>query len=235
VQVTYEWIVNDTLDLDYNCFVHGTHASATGVDHIVFQGDHGLPKPASQWRKGDVIVDGPHELRVSSQHDQYDLVIGLFKGERIPLKGPDQGGNRILLARLKCDRQDGRITNISAEKITAATQPPADPRQADFAAHTNPAGTWIDFGSVATDGALKINREPNRLVIFPYPRDHGFKASLDLKALVSGSEPARARVRALAAGTQADLGLVEAALQQGRLVFNLATPGAGRYVVTWGN
>ena len=121
--------------------------------------------------------------------------------------------------------------------MTAVTAGPADIPPAgsaeDFAAHTNPPGTWLDFGKVATDGSLKINREANRLVIFPYPRDKSFRASLDLKALAPAAKRTKLQVRALAAGTQADLGPVDFKLEDGRLLLTFATPGAGRYVVTW--
>ena len=110
---------------------------------------------------------------------------------------------------------------------------PLDARVLHRQWHTNPAGTWIDFGAVATDGAVKVNVETNRLVAFPYPRNKDFRASLDLKALAAAADPARIRVRALAAGTQADLGPVNAQVENGRLMLRLNTAGAGRYVITW--
>ena len=203
----------------------------------MFQQDHGLPKPTSQWRPGEVIVDGPHVLRVSDRFDSYDLTVGLYKGARVHLKGVSTGGDRVLVARLKVERQAGRITNVTAEKIapdtTVATGKSGAPGKADFTAHTNPSGTWVDLGKVATDGALKIQLEPDRLVILPYPREKPFRASLDLKALAPTADPKRVAVRALAAGTQADLGPVAARMEAGRLLLTFGTPGAGRYRVTW--
>ena len=188
VEVTYEWIVNEKLDTDYTCFVHAVNLQDLNGQHIVFQGDHGLPKPTSQWREGETIVDGPHLLRVSDRFDRYDLTIGLYKGGRVALKGLDTGEQRILLARLKVDKQAGRITNITAEKVTADSVPAVTAdrkgvKKADFAAHTNPRGTLVDFGKVTTDGSVKINREKDSLVIFPYPREKKFRVSLDLKSL----------------------------------------------------
>jgi hypothetical protein len=233
LQVTYEWIVNDTFDGNYNCFVHAVNAHDTTGQHIVFQGDHGLPKPTGQWGAGEVIVDGPHELRVSDKFDSYDLVIGLFKGDRVRLKGLDTGGHRILVGRVKVDRQAGQITNLSVEKVTAADQPKLASQQADFTAHTNPAGSWLDFGKLATDGAVKVNREQDRLVLFPYPREKKFRVSLGLKALAPAADLARVQVRALGAGTQQDLGPAEFKQADGRIELQTGTPGAGRYVVTW--
>ena len=86
VRVTYEWIVNDTLEEDFNCFVHAVNPLSAGGDRIVFQQDHAVPRPTSTWRTGEVIADGPWELSVSGEYGAYDLVIGLFKGERVRLK-----------------------------------------------------------------------------------------------------------------------------------------------------
>jgi hypothetical protein len=242
VEVTYEWLVNDTLDADYQCFVHGINAGEFWGDHIVFQGDHAVPRPTREWRPGQTIVDGPHLLRVSDKYDSYDLVIGLHRGGRVPLKGVQEAGHRILVAHLKLEKRNGQIANVAVEKLmpenlrtssVASRYADRAAEEADFAAHTNPTGTMIDFGLVTTDGALKINRERERLVIFPYPRGKSFRASLDLKGLTPAADPATARVRALAAGTLRDLGPVAAAVENSRLVLTLGTPDAGRYEVTW--
>lgn len=231
-QVTYEWIVNDTLDDDYHCFVHGVRPGDSENQGIEFQQDHGLPKPTRQWRAGDVLVDGPHELRVSSGHDAYDLTIGLFKGERVPLKGPQDDQRRVVVARLRLERSGGQITNVVATPPPASYRPD-NARETDFAARLNPPGTWTDVGKVSTDGSVKINREPDRLVLFPYPRERPVRVSLDLKALAPAAKPARLQVRALASGTQQDLGAVPFEVRKGRLQLTCAVPGAGRYLVTW--
>jgi hypothetical protein len=229
-EVTYEWVVNDTLDEDYHCFVHGNAPASVGRERIEFQQDHALAKPTSQWRKGETIVDGPYELRVAGTLSSYDLVIGLYKGPRVPLKGVPASANRILLARLMVERQGDKITKITSEPPDQAA---ATTVTADFGARLNPASTWMDFGKVATDGSVKIVREKDRLTVFPYPREKRFRASLDLKALVPGAEPERVQVRALAALTQRDLGPADFKVDGGRLVLTVGTAAAGRYVVTW--
>ncbi|MCY3019005.1 MAG: DUF5696 domain-containing protein, partial [Planctomycetota bacterium] len=231
-EVTYEWVVNDTLDEDYHCFVHGNSPSGVKPERIEFQQDHPLPKPTSQWRKGETIVDGPYELRIAGTQGSYDLTIGLYKGARVPLKGVSASADRILLARLKVERQGGTITNITSEAPAKAA---AEGREADadFSARLNPAGTWIDFGKVATDGSAKIVREKDRLIVFPYPRDKRFRVSLDLKALAPTADAGRVQVRALAAGTQQDIGAADFKVEDGRLVLTAGMAGAGRYVVTW--
>ena len=233
IQVTYEWIVKEALDTDYQCFVHAVNAGATGADHIVFQGDHNLTKPTNQWQPGEVIVDGPHELTVSDAFDAYDLTIGLHRSGRVELQGLDDGSNRIVVARLQVARQDGRITGITAGKSDPADIPPVARQTVDFTAHTNPVGTWLDFGPVATDGAVKINRNATSLVLFPYPRERTFRVSLEVKALAVDVDLASLQVRALAAGDQRDLGPVEFKQENGRLSFAVGMLGAGRYVIRW--
>jgi hypothetical protein len=230
-QITYEWIVNDSLDNDFTCYVHAVNERAPAAQHIVFQQDHALLRPTSQWRKGDVIVDGPYEVSVSDKFDDYDLVVGLYKPglSVLRLQGMADRHGRIPIAKLRLQKQNGQVTTITA---APASRPPPGSDE-DFTAHTNPPGTWLDFGKVATDGSLKINRETDRLVIFPYPRDKSFRASLDLKALAPAAKRTKIQVRALAAETRRDLGPVDFKLEGGRLLLTFPTPGAGRYVVTW--
>jgi hypothetical protein len=230
-QVVYEWRVNDTLDGDYHCFVHGIVPKRGEADTIRFQQDHSLPKPTGRWSKGETIVDGPHVLTLPAKHDTYDLVMGLHKDGRVPLKGIEESGHRILVGRLHLQRQGEKIVAIKVEKPSPAHYPQNVP--ADFGAHRNPRGTWIDFPKVATDGAVKINREKDQLVVFPYPREKVFRVKLNVKALAPGASLEHLRVRALTAGTQKDLGLVEGTRQGNWLVLTAGKPGTGRYVVTW--
>lgn len=230
-QVTYEWIVDEPLDQDYGCFVHATNPGADSApDRIVFQGDHHLPKPSSQWKAGDVIVDGPHELQISDRFDSYDLTIGLFKRERLALRGFEDDRNRIVVAHLKLQRTDGKIVDASVEKPSAQTLSGSG---TDFSAHLNAPATWVDFGPVATDGALKINREANRLVIFPYPRDHVFRATLNVKQIAPQADLTRLKLHILAAGDQRDLGPAEFKRDGDRIEIKFGATGAGRYALEW--
>jgi len=232
VQVTYEWIVHDTLDKDYICFVHGMLASDPPSNDILFQQDHATPKPTSQWRKGETIVDGPYEFRLPAKEGVFELNIGLYKDQRILLTGLERNPTRIAIATLNVQCRDGKVTSVAAQKIPF--DPGSKPKEAfDFNARINPPDTWADFGNVATDGAVKINREADRLVLFPYPRDTAFRVSLDLKQLAPKADPSAIKVHALAAGSGEDLGLAEPRMEDGRLTLTVGKTGAGRYVVKW--
>jgi len=234
IRVTYQWTINDALPEDYGCFVHGVNEADERNQGIVFQQDHALPKPTSQWKKGDVLTDGPYEITIPADYDTYDLVIGLHKGGRVPLKGPDMGESRILLGRLLVIREGNRVTGITLGDAAEGVQKLAAER-ADFAANLNPPGTMVDFGKLATAGSVKVNLGKNSLTVFPYPREKTFKVALDVRALSGGQQvdPKKVRVQALAASTRADLGTVACSVDKGRVVFEVGTKGAGRYVVGW--
>jgi hypothetical protein len=233
VEATYEWIVNEAEPMadDLTCFVHGLCTGPDTSETIAFQQDHPPPKPTSQWRQGDRIVDGPYAFEVSDKADTYEFVIGLYRGSRAVLRTPDGFETRVPLARLNLQRKDGKITNITAEKFVSPASHKV--QEADFTTHLNPPGTWVEFPAVRTDGAVKINREQDRLVVFPLPRDKAFRASLNLKTLAPLTDPMRAKVHALAAGTCQDMGEVECTVENGWLMFLLGKPGVGRYVITW--
>ena len=111
--------------------------------------------------------------------------------------------------------------------------PKNTPRELNFAARMNPPKTWIDFGLVATDGSVKINRESDRLVMFPYPRERPFGVEIDMKALIPGADLSAVKVHALAAGTCQDLGSVSFQMDGGHLKLVVGLPRAGRYLITW--
>ena len=154
-----------------------------------------------------------------------------IRDRRVLLVGKEDGHDRMLIARLNLKRQGDKITDITAEKIKP--EPKSKSGKIDFTARLNPPGTWIDFGPVATDGAVKINRGAGQLVLFPYPRDKAFQVKLDLKALAPAADLSAVKVHALAAGTCKDLGPGDFRVEDGRLVLTVGKPGAGRYVIAW--
>ncbi len=235
IRVSYEWDVNDTLDQDYQCFVHFTTPLISTADSIAFQGDHGLPKPTSQWKRGDRIVDGPYEVAIPNEPiGEYNITIGLFKDRRVPLKGVTTSRDRILIGKLLLERDGDRITNVRLGDISEETEDPAV-KKADFDAHMNAEGTWIDFGPIATEGSVKVNKGNRELVVFPYPREKAFAVAIDLAGLSADAPEALkgVRVTALAARTQEELGSIPYDVRDGRIVFTVGMRGAGRYRIHW--
>jgi hypothetical protein len=235
LRLTYEWLVNEGLDQDYHCFVHFRNAADTRNEGIVFQQDHALPLPTRSWRPGQVLVDGPHEVEIpeDATYPEFDLVIGLYKGARLPLKGI-VSDNRIHIARLLVDRDGPRVTGVRLGSLDELASSLAAGR-ADFSVRRSPPATWVDFGVVGTDGSVKIGRGSDRLALYPYPRDRVFAVAVDLGALLPGKavDPARVQVQACAAGTAAPMGPVPVELVDGRVRLVLGQAGVGRYVMTW--
>lgn len=234
VQVTYEWTVGEALDQDYQCFVHGVDPqTGPGPEFILFQQGHRLPKPTLQWRPGDVLVDGPYTIEIPDRVEQCDLSIGLYKGPRLRLKGLSDSNHRVVIGRLKRRVAADGSQEILAEKPSQALMPRKVP-DSDFAAHLNPPGTWVDFGPVATDGALKIRPTNRGLMVWPYPRDQAFSARLDLEAWTRRPQLDRLQVRLLAVGDERDLGPADFRVEGTRLHLRFGQPGVGRHLITWG-
>jgi hypothetical protein len=220
------------LDDDYHCYVHGCE-TPPAHENIKFQQDHNPPKPTSQWRPGDRIVDGPYEIHVPSDFQRYQLVTGLYlpnKG-RVELKSSGGFHSRIPLANLTVEKKDGKIVNIATETIAASSD--SAESAIDFTAHWNPQGAWAEFENLGTDGAVKINREKDRLVLFPLPREKPFRVSLNLKSLAPSADPTKVQVHALGIGDAKDLGPAKFQWEKDRLVIPMGDPGVGRYEVSW--
>lgn len=231
VRITYEWIVKEAIRPDLQCFVHGVNAQAARPDGIVFQQDHKLPKPTTAWRAGETIVDGPYEVRVPATHGTYDMRIGLYNQQmRLQMAGKDDGTRRYTLATLHLERKDGRITRITAERPAEVTKAP---ERIDFGARTNPAGTWTSFGPLATDGAVKVQREANRLTLIPYPRESAVKVRLDLAAMAGAAQDTAVEVRAVLLPAKGDPVAIPFSYARGQLSLELNRPGASRYIITW--
>lgn len=234
ISVTYEWVVKEAVPGQYNCFVHFLNEGKDNSEKIVFQNDHRLPAPTDQWQPGQTLVDGPHEVKVSPDFDTYRVAIGLFKEQRLRLKGLDGGGSKIIIGELQVTRENGKITDVKLGDL-AKLVAEQKAQEADFSAHMNPPGTLVDFGKLATDGSVKVNRDQHGLTVFPYPRDAVFQVRLNLPALAPREKivAARLKVRAQAALTRADMGPVPFTFRNGLLAFKAGKAGAGRFVVSW--
>ena len=86
------------------------------------------------------------------------------------LKGVEEDGNRILLARLNVQQQGGKITNITADRVhyDPRAKPPARTR---LRWPHQSAGHVDRLRPRGHRAAVKINRQADRLVLFPYPRN----------------------------------------------------------------
>lgn len=235
-RIAYEWHINDTLDLSYKCFVHFTSPLIGTQDNIAFQQDHGLPKTTDQWQVGDVLMDGPYEVEIPTEPlTEYGITIGLHDPGRVSMKGVAAPGTKILLGKIIVERDENNAVTGARLGDIAEEAAAANAGKADFAAHMNPEGTWIDFGAVATDGSVKVSRGDAELVVFPYPRDKVFTVALNVAKIAVNppQDMSKVAITALAAGTQEEIGPVSYEVKDGRVVFTTGTPDAGRYRIRW--
>jgi hypothetical protein len=224
-EITYEWRVGEEVEDDYKCFVHFLNEGATNA-MIAGQADHALPKPTSTWREGEVIVDGPHVVEFPTTYDDYEIVIGVYGGKgRLQMKGTDREGRRYLIGVVSFADDQGQTGDLADARAKYETET----EQADFDRHMNQPGTWIDFGPLATDGSVKVNRDKDQLTVFPYPRDRRFTVELDARALGLIGMPTK--VQALEAGNDDVLADIPFERRGDRIRFTVGAKGAGRYLV----
>jgi len=122
-KITYEWMVSEVIEQNYNIFVHFTSPEFGEKDRedIAFQGDHGFSKPTSQWKENTPIKDGPYSLTVPEQNGPaiYYIAMGLFNenGRSTDIAGLSDGGGRFYLGKLIVSGEPGKITDIKFEKM----------------------------------------------------------------------------------------------------------------------
>jgi len=169
--LSYEWRVGETLTDDYHCFVHFVNG-----ENIAFQNDHPLPRPSSTWKTGEMLPDGPHDIRVPDglADGDYGVRIGLFlpAAGRLALQGRNDGQDRIRAGTLQV--RDG------GQHLTFEAAPPTSQGNDDLYQHRlNLTGQVLDFGDVRTDGSVLVRRENGEWVLRALPRTRNFFVELN--------------------------------------------------------
>lgn len=215
-RIKYLWQVNEAPPEDSKIFVHFLDYSLPS-EHIAFGNDHNPTVPFESWQAGNTIEDGPFTVNVpaSCGPGRYPIVVGLTCAPvgRLALKGKNQGNKRYFIGDLVVEGSGGEITNIYAEPYTY------EPQQ-QFGPGSNPAGSKVDFGKVATDGALKIELKNKEISIMAYPHNAEINVWLDLSKLY---ETGTARVKRCVAKDQAGNVLGVASWSQNGAVLHLNT------------
>lgn len=156
-QIKYIWLVDQDIYKDYNIFVHFRNQKSTHPEKVAFGNDHAPAIPTSQWRRGYLIDDGPFTLEVPAEYgiDEFEVWIGLYgHGTRLATRK---------VGTLVCEGSGHSISNI---KFVPEPEDKIEP----FVEGCNPWGTIIDFGKLATNGAIRVEREEDSLVIMPIPQ-----------------------------------------------------------------
>lgn len=194
LKITYQWQVGKSNPGKWRCYVHFTSPRAPGPDQIVFQNDHALPKPVAQWKAGETIADGPHEVAVPADapDGDYDLVIGLFDdtGRAVLPFRPD-GRGRYAIGTLTVK---GDAVTFVPRKLDA---PPAGQGLGPYNGHTNPDRAMVDFGPVATNGCVAIERIYGAWRVTIFPRDESFRIRVNMAKIEPDAPPGPWKVEML--------------------------------------
>ena len=232
-QITYEWVINDTFDKDLHCFVHFCAEDADRDDKIVFQNDHKLPTPTSQWKPGMVLTDGPYtiEIPAGAGAKEFDILVGLHKGGRVKLVGVEAGSARINIGRLVVKRKNGAVAGVAAEGVSDLAEQQTQSRR-QFTDRMNTAGKAVDFGPATTNGSFALRKRRDRLELLPFPRDKKFRIELDLQQILGTKEIPKVHIEAEdAKGNR--VARVSSEIRDAKLVFLAGVPGAAKYVIRY--
>lgn len=174
----YHWHVGETVDRDYNLFVHFSDSKEDlNYEGIRFQGDHRPNLPTSAWKANSAIEDGPWEVTIPSgiPDGMYAVSTGLWlPGSGRPnIDGPTDKFGRVVLGSL--------IVKDGGQTIQFAPNPDhGDRRRAIYSRNLNPSGAAVDFGAVRTNGSVHIVRKGNDWILQTFPRNAAFDLELSV-------------------------------------------------------
>ncbi len=160
-RIAVRWLPERTPERDTTVFWHFVD---TG---IAFQSDHQPPLPASRWRPGEAVLDGPRELTVpaAAVSDAFTFAVGLYDRQgRLPLAGSE---DTLTLGRLRVSRKDGAVAALRFEPPAPGEQNRNDPER--YRAGANLARRVLRFPALATDGAVVLRRGPGGIDLTPVP------------------------------------------------------------------
>ena len=169
-----QWDVERQPERDYAAFMHFVDPTRGG---IAFQSDHAPPKPASTWQPGEVVQD--HVVRVTipetAEGDAYDILTGLYTPDgRAALVA---GTTSMRVGRLVLQRENGKIMGARFEPAPPLpSEALGDP--GPYREGMNAAQKVLDFGEVATNGAVIIRRREAGRELIPVPIGAEFEIGL---------------------------------------------------------
>lgn len=184
-QIAYAWKVGEAIPRGENIFVHVTGMGASEGEGIVFQMGSGIAAPPETWPVGQVMQGQAIEvvLPATLADGVYQIRVGMYvpkSGERLALSGEDDGSRRIVVGTLTV-ANGGATLRFTP---TPSAQPQADRKAQERLAHTNPKHLLVDFGKLATDGSLLLERQNTAdWLLTPFPRDSVFTVRLECDRL----------------------------------------------------
>ncbi len=178
-EVTFTWNVLDPSFDGFVPFVHicGDKGSAGNSEKIAFQADMGfdralLKKAGAFTAKARIAV--PQALPAG----EYRIRYGLYrsgKGDRMTIRGPSDGGQRIKGGVLRVAKNGSDFTTGQYLPETGGDD--------NESKEINTARRMLDFGPIVTDGAFRLVHERRgEWQLIPLPGSQAFRATVDLAA-----------------------------------------------------
>jgi len=169
-----QWDVQRMPERDFTVFAHFVDPSRGG---ITFQTDHAPPKPTSTWQPGETVQDEVVRMTIpeSAEAQAYDIMTGLYDANgRAALV---YGATGMRVGRLAIQRENGRIVGVQLEAAPpAAAERLSDPEP--YRQGLNATRKVLDFGEVATNGAVIIRRTPAGRELIAVPLGAEFEVGL---------------------------------------------------------
>jgi len=157
------WDAQGPAPKDYAMFVHFKTDRSERYDRIAFQADANPTVPTSKWQ-GRVITNAHRIVEIPARYGagRYDVHVGLWDPDagRIALEGQETDDRTYVLGTLIAQGAGPNVTNIRFEPIVRKNGP--EPRW-------NAEKKTINFEMIKTSGALRLERQTDKVIITPLP------------------------------------------------------------------
>jgi hypothetical protein len=126
--LTLFWSSTASIPADYTVFIHVRDTNGT----IVTQGDSqplGGDYPTSRWRPNETIID-PHQIPLPPDlpPGEYQIWVGMYQLERLPLVADTSGENAILLGSMTIqEAKQSHASNTRHDLLSVASITPEKP------------------------------------------------------------------------------------------------------------
>ncbi len=185
LRVRFEWQVLAPVAASLMPFVHFTSAAAAG-EGIVFQG-------GMDFSQVDLARPGTYQSTAEASLPA-DAAAGASYSIRFGLYDPKSGARFPLASASENSRVKGGVVSLRNGALSYA--PEAEQAQDELAARLNRADKVLDFGPLATNGALRLSYASSTWTLMPLPDSAAFTVRLNLPRLgASGRQVARLEAR----------------------------------------
>ncbi|HNT33452.1 MAG TPA: hypothetical protein PKH07_00450 [bacterium] len=184
-KLTLKWDVQQIVPAGLIPFVHFLPQGGSRTGKIAFQGDHKPEISTEKWT--GVVLSGQNRIiQVPSAIEEtcFDVAVGLFKpgiNVRYSLNGEEVENCAYRVGVLHLDIKNQEINVIRFEPTPAP--------QATQERDERSPNASVDFGTVITDGALRITPQQDRFVVTPLPDSPPFSADFHLASILSSEVP----------------------------------------------